>query len=56
MILSVWLKEKYIYNRAVQRGTTVHIPVNIDVSGEKKVKLADLFADDGYVSTLKQND
>ena len=31
-----------------------HIPVNIDVSGEKEVKLADLFADDGYVSTLNR--
>ena len=53
MILSVWLKKKYIYTGGA-RGTTVHIPVNIDVSGEKEVKLADLFADDGYVSTLNR--
>ena len=32
----------------------MHIPVNIDVSGEKEVKIADLFADDGYVSTLNR--
>ena len=38
------VEEKYIYTGGA-RGTTVHIPVNIDVSGEKEVKLADLFAD-----------
>lgn len=47
------VEEKYIYTGGA-RGTTVHIPVNIDVSGEKEVKLADLFADDGYVSTLNR--
>ena len=47
------VEERYIYTGGA-RGITVHIPVNIDVSGEKEVKLADLFADDGYVSTLNR--
>lgn len=47
------VEERYVYTGGA-RGNTVHIPVNIDVSGEKQVKLADLFVDDGYVSTLNR--
>lgn len=47
------VEERYIYTGGAH-GSTVRIPVNIDVSGEKKVQLSDLFSDDGYISTLNR--
>lgn len=47
------VEEKYIYTGGAH-GTTVRIPKNIDVSGGRIVQLADLFTDDGYITTLNR--
>ncbi len=47
------VEEEYIYTGGAH-GTTARIPKNIDITGEKTVKLADLFMDDGYVTTLNR--
>lgn len=47
------VEEKYIYTGGAH-GNTVRIPKNIDIAGEKEIKLADLFSDDGYTTTLNR--
>lgn len=47
------VEERYIYTGGAH-GSTVHIPINIDTVSQKQVKLADLFEDEGYVSTLNR--
>lgn len=47
------VEEEYVYTGGAH-GTTVRIPKNIDITGEKVVKLKDLFMDEGYVTTLNR--
>jgi hypothetical protein len=47
------VEEKYVYTGGAH-GNTVRIPKNIDVAGEKTVKLSDLFENDGYTTTLNR--
>lgn len=47
------VEEKYIYTGGAH-GNSVRIPRNIDILGDKEVKLADLFEDEGYISTLNR--
>lgn len=47
------VEEEYVYTGGAH-GTTARIPQNIDIAGAKIVKLKDLFADNGYVTTLNR--
>ncbi len=47
------VEERYVYTGGAH-GSTVRLARNIDLAGEKEIKLADLFSDDGYVSTLNR--
>lgn len=47
------VEEEYVYTGGAH-GTTARIPKNIDITGEKVIKLKDLFTDDGYVTTLNR--
>ncbi len=47
------VEEKYIYTGGAH-GNTARIPKNIDLSAEKEIKLADLFAQNGYENTLNR--
>ncbi|MGN0107532.1 MAG: DUF3298 and DUF4163 domain-containing protein [Hominilimicola sp.] len=47
------VEERYQYTGGAH-GNTVRLARNIDIVGEKEIKLADLFTDDGYVSTLNR--
>lgn len=47
------VEEKYVYVGGAH-GNTVRIPKNIDIAGEKILKLSDLFTDDGYITTLNR--
>lgn len=45
------VEERYVYTGGAH-GNTVRIPMNIDLQSQKQIKLADLFAEDGYENTL----
>lgn len=47
------VEEKYTYTGGAH-GTTVRIPKNIDIAGEKVIELSELFNDDGYITTLNR--
>ncbi len=47
------VEERYVYMGGAH-GETAWLPRNIDVSASKEIKLADLFADSGYVNTLNR--
>lgn len=48
-----FVEEKYVYTGGAH-GNTVRIPRNIDLATGKDIKLADLFSDSGYVTTLNR--
>lgn len=47
------VEEKYLYTGGAH-GSTVWIPMNIDLAAYKEVKLADLFMEEGYINTLNR--
>lgn len=47
------VEERYVYMGGAH-GETAWLPRNIDVAASKEIKLADLFADSGYVNTLNR--
>ena len=47
------VEERYVYLGGAH-GQTVRMPLNIDTLANKEVKLADLFEDEGYVTTLNR--
>lgn len=47
------VEEKYVYTGGAH-GSTMRIPRNIDMAAKREIKLADLFAEDGYANTLNR--